>query len=58
MMLGVHRPGVTVALRLLERIALVSTDRGVISILNRKGLKRAANGAYGVAEAEFNRVFG
>jgi CRP-like cAMP-binding protein len=58
MMLGVRRPGVTVALSLLERTALVSTNRGVISILDRKGLKRAANGAYGVAEAEFNRVFG
>ena len=58
MMLGVRRPGVTVALSFLERTALVSTNRGVISILDRRGLKRAANGAYGVAEAEFNRVFG
>ena len=55
-MLGVRRPGVTVALSLLERIALVSTNRGVISILDRKGLKRAANGAYGVSEAEYERV--
>ena len=36
---------------------LISTDRGVISVLDRTGLKRAANGAYGVAEAEYNRVF-
>lgn len=57
-MLGVRRPGVTVALSFLERIALITTDRGVISIVDRKGLKQAANGAYGVAEAEFNRVFG
>lgn len=57
-MLGVRRPGVTVALQFLEKTALITTDRGVISIVDRKGLKRAANGAYGVAEAEFNRVFG
>jgi CRP-like cAMP-binding protein len=58
MMLGVRRSGVTIALNLLERSALVSTDRGVISILDRGGLKQAANGAYGVSEAEFNRLFG
>lgn len=57
-MLGVRRPGVTVALSFLERTALITTDRGVISIVDRAGLKRAANGAYGVAETEFNRVFG
>ena len=57
-MLGVRRPGVTVALSLLEKSGLISTDRGVISVLDRTGLKRAANGAYGVAEAEYNRVFG
>jgi CRP-like cAMP-binding protein len=56
-MLGVRRPGVTLALNLLEKAALVSTHRGGISIKSRAGLKRAANGAYGVAEAEFNRVF-
>ena len=57
-MLGVRRPGVTVALNLLERSALISTHRGVTTIVDRKGLKAAANGAYGVSEAEYNRVFG
>lgn len=58
MMLGVRRPGVTVGLNLLEKAALIRIHRGVISIIDRTGLKRAANGAYGVAEAEFNRLFG
>ena len=58
MMLGVRRPGVTIALSLLEKTALIATDRGVISIIDRRGLKRTANGAYGVSETEFNRVFG
>ena len=56
-MLGVRRPGVTVALNLLEKGGLISTHRGVISVLDRTGLRRTANGAYGVAEAEYNRVF-
>ena len=58
LMLGVRRPGVTVALSLLERSALITTDRGVISIVDRAGLKGAANGAYGTAETELNRIFG
>ncbi len=57
-MLGVRRAGVTVALNLLERAALIQNHRGVITIIDRKGLKRAANGAYGVPEAEFDRLFG
>ncbi|HET9394450.1 MAG TPA: Crp/Fnr family transcriptional regulator, partial [Nitrospiraceae bacterium] len=57
-MLGVRRPGVTVALSFLEKAGLIATDRGVISIIDRAGLKRAATGAYGVAEAELTRVFG
>lgn len=57
-MLGVRRSGVTVALNLLERTALISINRGVVTIVDRKGLKASANGAYGVSEAEFDRVFG
>lgn len=57
-MLGVRRPGVTVALNLLERSGLIGSHRGIITIVDRKGLKRASNGAYGVPEAEFNRLFG
>lgn len=57
-MLGARRPGVTVGLNLLEKDGLIRNRRGVISIINRSGLKRAANGAYGVPEAEFERLFG
>lgn len=56
--LGVRRPGVTVALNLLERNGLIKSHRGVITIVARKGLRRASNGAYGVPEAEFHRLFG
>jgi CRP-like cAMP-binding protein len=57
MMLGVRRPGVTVALNLLERAGLIQTSRSAIVIIDRKGLEENSNGAYGAAEAEFRRLF-
>jgi CRP-like cAMP-binding protein len=56
-MLGVNRPGVTVALREFERRGLIDGRRGVITILDRSALEKEANGYYGVAEAEFQRLF-
>jgi CRP-like cAMP-binding protein len=58
LMLGVRRPGVTVALHSLEQDGLIRARRGVISILDRKGLVERSNGSYGAAEAEFRRLFG
>jgi CRP-like cAMP-binding protein len=57
MMLCVRRPGVTVALKLLERKGLIQTHRRAIQIVDRRGLQMTANGAYGVAEAEYRRIF-
>jgi hypothetical protein len=57
-MLGVRRAGVTVALDLLEKKALVRAERRAITILDRGGLKKITNGAYGVPESEFQRLFG
>ena len=45
-MLGVRRPGVTVALHLLERQGLIRVHRGIISLIDRKGLEELSNGAY------------
>jgi CRP-like cAMP-binding protein len=56
-MLGVNRPGVTVALREFERRGLIDGRRGAITILDRSALEKEANGYYGVAEAEFQRLF-
>jgi CRP-like cAMP-binding protein len=58
MMLGVRRPGVTVAINLLEKAGLIEASRGATTIIDREGLERISNGAYGAAEAEFNRLFG
>lgn len=55
-MLGARRPGVTDALHKLEGKGLISTDRGAIRIVRRKGLIALAGGAYGVAEAEYERL--
>jgi len=57
-MLGVRRPGVTDALHRLEGKGLISAGRGFISIVRRKGLMALAGGAYGVAEAEYERLIG
>ncbi|HUL07023.1 MAG TPA: Crp/Fnr family transcriptional regulator [Candidatus Acidoferrum sp.] len=57
-MLGVRRPGVTVALDLLEKEGVITTRRRIVTIVDRTGLRKISNGAYGVAEAEFDRLFG
>jgi CRP-like cAMP-binding protein len=58
LMLGVRRPGVTLALSILVRQGLIRTSRGFIFITDRRGLEKSSNGAYGVPEAEFQRLFG
>lgn len=46
MMLGVRRPGVTVAVQLLERKGLIERQRGSIVIIDRKRLEKLSNGTY------------
>jgi CRP-like cAMP-binding protein len=58
LMLGVQRPGVTIALNLLEKDGLIRASRGAITVTDRQGLEQLSNGAYGKAEAEFPRLFG
>jgi CRP-like cAMP-binding protein len=58
MMLGVRRPGVTVAINALESAGLIQNRRGAIVFIDRTGLEEAADGAYGVAETEMRRLFG
>ena len=45
-MLGVQRPGVSVAVEALERKGLIRAGRRVITVRDRKGLVAASNGAY------------
>jgi CRP-like cAMP-binding protein len=45
-MLGVQRPGVTLAVQALEHEGLISARRGGITIVDRNGLEKMSNGAY------------
>jgi CRP-like cAMP-binding protein len=58
LMLGVHRPGVTVALQEMEGRGLIRSERGKVSILDSAGLKRVAGGFYGLPEREYERLIG
>ena len=52
MMLGVTRPGVTVAVQSLERKGLIARKRSSIVILDREALENLSNGTY--APATYN----
>lgn len=58
LMLGVRRPGVTVALHYLEGYGLIKATRGLIMVIDRKGLIAHADPAYGIPEAEYDRLIG
>lgn len=57
-MLGVQRPGVTLALQKMEAAGLIKTQRSMIVIIDREGLKNIAKGFYGVPESENERLTG
>jgi CRP-like cAMP-binding protein len=56
-MLGSRRPGITSALHTLQKQGVIRSGRGAITVLDREALEDAANGGYGAAEAELERLF-
>jgi CRP-like cAMP-binding protein len=58
MMLGVRRPGVTVATHVLEGNGLIKAGRGRIRVLDRERLRELADTSYGLPEAEYERIVG
>ena len=58
MMLGVRRPGVTVATHVLEGIGSIRARRGRIEIRDREKLVELAGDAYQTAEREYERMMG
>ncbi|RUU33310.1 Crp/Fnr family transcriptional regulator [Mesorhizobium sp. M6A.T.Ce.TU.002.03.1.1] len=57
-MLGVRRPGVTVAIQELEGRGLIRATRGEIVIRDRDGLFQLADGTYSEPEREYERLLG
>ena len=57
LMLGVRRPSVTDALHVVEGKQLIRAERGMITVRDRSGLEQLAGKAYGLPEAEYNRLF-
>lgn len=57
-MLAVRRPSVTTSLHVLEGNHLIRAERGCITICNRAGLVEFAGDAYGIPEAEYERLIG
>jgi CRP-like cAMP-binding protein len=57
-MLGVRRPGVTLAMHILEGRGYIRTSRSRIHVIDREGLEESANGFYGVPESEYRRLIG
>ena len=55
-MLSVRRPGVSVALKVLEEQGLTRTNRGMIAVVDRQGLLEKSAGLYGRTEAEYRRL--
>jgi len=55
-MLGVHRPTVTLVMRTLQDAGLITTKYGRIRVLNRKKLEHASCECYEVIRAHFERL--
>jgi CRP-like cAMP-binding protein len=58
LMLGARRASVTNALAEFQKRQILGVKRGNIAIKDRGALEDAANGSYGVPEAEYRRLFG
>jgi CRP-like cAMP-binding protein len=58
MMLGVQRTGVTAAAGALQRAGLIRYRRGIVTILDRRGLNQRSCECYGVSKKEFDRLLG
>ena len=56
-MLGVNRPGVTIAARLIQSVGMIDYNRGRIRILDRQGLEAASCECYGVIRNAFGWLY-
>lgn len=58
LMLGVQRPGVTLALGVLQRAGLVRHDKGVMEVLDRSGLEAASCECHKRVQRRFEWLLG
>ena len=56
-MLGTRRPGVTLAVQMLEGVGVIRATRGHITMRDREKLEQIAGQSYGFAEKEYSNVF-
>jgi CRP-like cAMP-binding protein len=56
MMLGVRRPGVTIAAQSLQSSGLIAYSHGVMTVVDRPGLEATACECYAAVEDEFRRL--
>jgi CRP-like cAMP-binding protein len=56
-MLGVRRPGVTVAMGILEKAGLIAHGRGNITVVDRAGLEKASCECYDTISERQARLF-
>lgn len=57
MMLGVHRPTVSIAANILQKAGLIRYSRGHIWIQDPKGLEEGTCECYRIMEAQFDTIF-
>ncbi|NEX61933.1 Crp/Fnr family transcriptional regulator [Noviherbaspirillum galbum] len=57
-MLGVHRPSVTLIARRFQQAGMLDYHRGIVTILDRKGLEEAACECYAQVRKQFARALG
>jgi CRP-like cAMP-binding protein len=57
-MLGVRRPGVTLAIGALQRAGLVQHDKGSVRVLDRPGLEAASCECHGIVRERFDWLMG
>ncbi len=58
MMLGVRRPGVTIAAGVLQRAGLIQYARGRMAVTDRPGLEASSCECYHTTRREFARLLG
>ena len=58
MMLGVRRPGVTIAVQNFRDHGMITYNHGTLTILDRAGLEKASCECYGFIQSETARLIG